>query len=72
MGSYFDRLVAITEGVDFDTHTLSHQEQQIAHVGVCVRRATAKPIVLTRFIELVSVKVPLVEVEMVTVIQAKL
>jgi hypothetical protein len=53
---YFDHLVAIAELVDFDPHPLGHQQKQVAHMGVRVRRAAAKPVVFTRFVELVAVE----------------
>ena len=69
--SYFDHLITIAKCVRLHAHALSHQEQQVAHVGVRVCGAAAESVVLTGLVESVAAEVPLIEVDMAAVLQAK-
>ena len=68
----FDHPVAVAKLVGFDPHALSHHEQKVTHVGVRVCGAAAEPVVFAGFVELVAAEVALVEVEVASVLQAKL
>ena len=60
----------IAESIGLHAHLLRHGEEKITHVRVAVGRATAKLIVLAGGVQLVAVKVALVEVEVATVLQS--
>ncbi len=68
----FNRSIAVGKLVRFDSHPLSHQQQEVAHVGIAVCRTTAKSVVFVGLIELVAVEVSLVEIQVTTVLESKL
>jgi hypothetical protein len=72
MLSYIDHRIAVTKLVGFYSHTLSHQKQQIAHVGIRICGTTAQGIVFTGLVELVALKMSLIEIQVATVLEAEL
>ena len=61
--------VAVSELIGLHSHLASYEQEQIAHVGVAVCGSTTETIVLTGIVELIPIKVALVEIEMSTVLE---